>query len=122
MRTGHTRVMRQLLSRTALRALWVGAALAAPVSSAWSADPAAGRQKAQACAVCHGQQGISVVPDAPNLAGQPEMYLAAQLRAYRSGKRAHEVMTLMAKPLTDADIDNLSAWFASIAIEVRRRS
>jgi cytochrome c553 len=58
-----------------------------------------------------------VAPDAPNLAGQPALYLAAQLRAYRGGTRKHEVMTLMAKPLSDADIANLAAWFASIKVE-----
>ena len=61
-----------------------------------------------------------MAPDAPNLAGQVEPYLAAQLNAYRSGRRTHEVMTLMAKPLSDADIDNLAAWFSSIRIEVKQ--
>lgn len=85
---------------------------------AFAADVAAGRQKAAACAVCHGPLGVAVAPDAPNLAGQPAMYIAAQLRAYRDGKRTHEVMSLMAKPLGDADIDNLAAWFASLKIRV----
>jgi cytochrome c553 len=58
-----------------------------------------------------------VAPDAPNLAGQPVIYLAAQLRAYRSGARKHEVMAVMAKPLSDDDIQNLAAWFASIRVE-----
>ena len=57
------------------------------------------------------------LPDVPNLAGQPEIYLAEQLQAYRSGKRAHEVMGVIAKPLTDAEIDDLAAWFASIQVE-----
>jgi len=96
----------------------VGAALllvgARPV---WAQDPAAGRARAQPCAVCHGPHGISTAPDAPNIAGQPAIYLAAQLRAYRSGVRKHEVMAVMAKPLTDDDIQNLAAWFASIRIE-----
>jgi cytochrome c553 len=61
--------------------------------------------------------GLSSAPDAPHLAGQPAMYVAAQLRAYRSGARKHEVMAVMAKPLTDDDIANLAAWFASIKIE-----
>jgi len=69
---------------------------------------------------CHGPVGMSMAPDAPNLAGQVESYLATQLRAYRSGRRKHEVMTLMAKPLSDADIDNLAAWFSSIRIEVKQ--
>ncbi len=94
------------------------AALAAPAThGALAQDAAAGRAKAQACAVCHGQLGVSVTPDAPNLAGQPAIYLAAQLRAYRSGVRKHEVMAVMAKPLSDGDIADLAAWYAAIRIE-----
>jgi cytochrome c553 len=88
-------------------------------TSALAADVAAGRQKAAACAACHGPMGIATMPDAPNLAGQSPIYVAEQLKAYRSGKRQHEVMSLMAKPLSDADIDNLAAWFASIKVTVQ---
>jgi cytochrome c553 len=90
--------------------------MAAPLHSA---DIEAGKQKAQSCAVCHGENGLSRTPDAPNLAGQPAMYIAEQLKNYRSGKRSHEVMNVMAKPLSDADIGNLADWFASFQIEVR---
>ena len=83
------------------------------------ADVEAGRAKAKMCAVCHGEFGVSMLPNAPNLAGQPEIYLAEQLRAYRSGKRSDEIMRMIAKPLTDAEITDLSAWFASIAIEAK---
>ena len=91
-------------------------ALAAP-APATAGDAEAGRTKAQACAVCHGALGISTTPDAPHLAGQPAHYIATQLRAYRSGGRKHEVMAVMAKPLSDDDIANLAAWFAAIRIE-----
>ena len=101
--------------RLALAAL----ALALALPAAQASDIAGGRQKAQACAVCHGALGLSVTPDAPNLAGQPALYTAAQLRAYRSGARKHELMAVMAKPLTDDDIANLAAWFASIRIEAQ---
>jgi cytochrome c553 len=47
------------------------------------------------------------------------LYVATQLRAYRSGKRTHEVMSLMAKPLSDADIENLAAWFSGIKVEAK---
>lgn len=98
-------------------AFGLAAAIASPALHA--NDAAAGRQKAQSCAVCHGQLGLSVTPDAPHLAGQPALYLAAQLRAYRSGARKHEVMVFMAKPLSDDDISNLSAWFSSIRVEAQ---
>ena len=90
--------------------------LSAPAAAA---DAEAGRNKAQTCAVCHGPLGLSVGPDIPNLAGQPEIYLAGQLRAYRSGSRRHEVMGVIAKPLGDDDIANLAAWFASIKVEAQ---
>jgi cytochrome c553 len=82
-----------------------------------SADIAAGRQKANACTVCHGQLGVSTTPDAPHLAGQPAIYVAAQLRAYRSGARKHEVMAVLAKALSDDEINQLAAWYSSIRIE-----
>ncbi|MBL8341895.1 MAG: c-type cytochrome [Rubrivivax sp.] len=82
-------------------------------------DAASGRARAQPCVVCHGPLGLSTMPDTPHLAGQPAIYLAAQLRAYRSGARKHEVMAVMARPLTDADIEQLAAWFASIRVEAK---
>jgi cytochrome c553 len=102
-------------------ALAIAAALAlAAAPSPASADAAAGRAKAQMCAVCHGANGLAVAPNTPHLAGQPEPYLVEQLKAYRSGKRAHEVMGVVAKPLTDADIADLAAWFASLEIVLKK--
>jgi cytochrome c553 len=86
-------------------------------NTALAANAAAGRAKAQACAVCHGELGLSTQPEAPNLAGQPAVFLSTQLRAYRNGERRHEVMSIMAKSLSDDDIDNLAAWFSSVRIE-----
>ena len=87
--------------------------------SAPAQDAAAGKAKAAACTVCHGPLGIAVAPDTPNLAGQPASYLSEQLKAYRGGTRKHEIMSLMAKPLSDADIDNLAAWFSSVKVDVK---
>jgi cytochrome c553 len=81
----------------------------------------AGREKAQSCAVCHGNNGLAQMPGAPNLAGQSAMYLVEQLKNFRSGKRSNEIMNVIAKPLSDADINNLAAWYASIQIEVRQK-
>jgi len=101
-----------------LRAAGVAAAfLLAGSSPAQAQNAAAGQAQAQACAVCHGPAGLSTTPDAPHIAGQPAIYLAAQLRAYRSGTRKHEVMAVIAKPLSDDDIQNLAAWYASIRIQ-----
>ena len=83
-----------------------------------AADAKAGQIKAGLCVTCHGAYGLSTMPNAPHLAGQPAIYIEEQLKHYRSGKRANEVMAVMAKPLTDQEIDNLAAWYASIPIEV----
>jgi cytochrome c553 len=103
------------MRRAALIAAFVATAIPAAAQ-----DAAAGRTKAQACNVCHGPLGVSAAPDTPHLAGQPAIYLARQLRAYRGGERKHEVMAVIAKPLTDAEIEDLSAWFASIRIEANK--
>lgn len=100
----------------ALAAAFAFAAAPSPAS----ADAAAGRTKALMCATCHGANGLAVAPNTPHLAGQPEPYLVEQLKAYRSGKRAHEVMGVVAKPLTDADIADLAAWFASLEIVLKK--
>lgn len=104
---------------TLARALALALALAPSLAPA--ADAAPGRAKAQPCAPCHGAWGLSAMPDAPNLAGQPRVYLVSQLKAFRSGKRQHEVMSVIAKPLSDADIEELADWFSSLALEVKGR-
>ena len=89
--------------------------LTAPVQAA---DARAGRAKAIACQACHGLDGLSKHPEAPNLAGQIENYLIKSLTEYRSGERKNEMMTIVAKDLSDEDIANLSAFYAAIPIEV----
>ena len=68
------------------------------------------------CQMCHGLDGIARLPMAPNIGGESEIYLATQLKAFRSGKRQHEIMSVIAGQLSDADIANLAAWYASIQI------
>jgi cytochrome c553 len=83
-------------------------------------DPQLGKRKAQqSCAACHGLNGIATLPTAPHLAGQPQAYLVEQVKQYRDGKRSHEMMTLIAKPLTDKEIVDTAAWYASMQIEVK---
>ena len=79
---------------------------------------AAGREKAKACRACHGLDGLSLRPDTPHIAGQIAFYLREQLRKYRQGTRAHEVMGVVAKQLSDADIEDLVAYYSSIKISV----
>lgn len=94
------------------------ALLLGAMSTAQAADAKAGQLKANMCVTCHGAYGLSTMPNAPHLAGQPAIYIEEQLKQYRSGKRANEVMAVMAKPLTDQEIENLAAWYASIPITV----
>ncbi len=85
------------------------------LSSAQAADIAAGKQKALlVCSDCHGTNGVSVVENFPNLAGQKQMYLAKQLRAFKAGTRKNLEMKLIVKLLTDDDIANLTAYFSKL--------
>ena len=95
-----------------------GLALAAPAAAA---DPP-GKAKAAQCVPCHGPLGVSVAPDAPHLAAQPRVYLEAQLKAFRDGRRKHEVMNVIAKPLADADIEALADYYAGMQIEAKSRA
>mgnify|MGYP006275914283 CR=1 FL=1 len=85
-----------------------------------AADVNAGASVAQSCIMCHGEKGISSMAGTPSLAGQPDLYLAGQLRDFRDGKRHNEVMSLMAKPLSDTDIDNVAAYFAQFEIQLKK--
>jgi len=88
-------------------------------AAAQEGDPRAGRRLAGArCAVCHGNDGIARQPDAANLAGQTAIYVANQLRAFRSGERKNEQMNIIAADLTDPQIADLAAWYEAIRIEV----
>jgi cytochrome c553 len=79
-------------------------------------DASAGRRKAIACQTCHGLDGLSKLPEAPHLAGQPEQYLVKSLDDYRTGARKNEMMTLVVKTLSDQDIADLAAYYAAIEI------
>ena len=79
----------------------------------------AGLKKAAKCVACHGKDGLSRRPDVPHIAGQSEIYLQAQLRRFRSGARVHPEMNVVAKNLTDQDIDDLVAWYSNIELEVK---
>jgi cytochrome c553 len=81
-------------------------------AAAAGGDPDAGRKVANMCRTCHGTDGIARIPIAPNIGGEPAAYLAAQLDAFRSGAREHEMMTIVARGLSDAQIADVSAWYA----------
>lgn len=70
------------------------------------------------CQTCHGLDGLSKIPGAPNIAGQPEPYLVEQLQAYKSGARKNEMMSIVVPALSDADIENLAAYYSAIEVNV----
>ena len=81
-------------------------------------DVRAGRTKAMMCQACHGLDGLSKTPDAPNIAAQIEPYIVLQLQAYKSGERKNDAMSVVAPSLSDADIEDLAAYFSAIEINV----
>ncbi|MBE8167728.1 MAG: cytochrome c [Shewanella sp.] len=79
-----------------------------------AADIAAGKAKTGMCAACHGVDGTSMIPMYPNLKGQKAQYLEKQLKAFKTGTRKDPVMGPMAMPLSDVDIVNVAAYYASL--------
>ncbi|MBT4761146.1 MAG: cytochrome c [Bdellovibrionaceae bacterium] len=77
-------------------------------------DAAKGKAKSATCMACHGLKGISAQAIYPNLAGQKEAYMVKQLKDFKSGKRKDPLMSAMAKPLSDADMANVSAYYAKM--------
>jgi cytochrome c553 len=105
--------------------IWIIAAfsVAVPVATmAAEGNPAAGKARAEAagCFACHGVDGVATADglatdkNDPNLAAQPDLYLQFQLVFFRKGVRKNEVMNAMAQQLSDDDLRNVSAYFASL--------
>ncbi len=98
--------------------LAVGAvALLAGTGAGAAGDPAAGREKAAACAGCHGPDGNSMVPQFPKLAGQHAGYIVKQLKDFKEGRRKDPTMAPMAAPLSEADMADLAAFYREQAVK-----
>jgi cytochrome c553 len=104
----------QNLATLILAAMLIGGSQAAHADG----DANAGRKKAIQCAPCHGIDGVSKLPNAPNIAGSPAIYLEKQIKAFRSEERKDETMTMVATPLSDADISDLAAWYSELEVNV----
>jgi cytochrome c553 len=76
-------------------------------------DPVSGREKSQLCQGCHGEYGNSTEPLIPKLAGQYGKYIAKELRNYQAGIRSHQIMNAMAATISDDDLADIAAYFAS---------
>lgn len=90
-----------------------GLMLAGGVLPVWADDPAAGRLVANMCRTCHGIDGYATVPIAPHIGGEPAAYLEAQLMAYKTGQREHEMMSVVTASLSAQQISDVAAWYAS---------
>lgn len=84
------------------------------VGNVSAGNAAAGEAKSANCTGCHGRNGKSSMPTNPNLAGQKEQYLVKAIKAYRDGQRKDPMMSSMASGLSDADIADLAAFYASV--------
>ncbi len=78
----------------------------------------AGRDKARMCEACHGLDGKSKMPEAPNLAGQIEGYIVGQLNAFKTGERRNEQMSVIVQALSPQEIEDLAAYYSAIDVTV----
>ena len=101
-----------------MRIALVGTMLATAIacgSPARAADIAAGKEKAELCVGCHGENGISQMENIPSLAAQPDLFTQWQLVFFRAGTRKNEQMQPIVEQLNNEDIRNLGAYFASLS-------
>jgi cytochrome c553 len=98
--------------RCILLAMVIAGFVAPPLACA--ADVAAGKAKAEICAPCHGENGISQTENIPSLAGQPDMFIQWQLVFFRAGARKNEQMQPIAADISNDDVRNLGAYFAEL--------
>ncbi len=99
------------------KTLILAAALALTSNMAFAGDIAAGKAKSAICAACHGPDGNAVIDGYPNIKGQNEAYLVSSMKAYKQKQRnggLAAVMQAQASMLSDEDIANLAAYYASL--------
>ncbi len=85
--------------------------------AAMAGDVAAGEKRSAVCAACHGKNGMASIPGYPHLAGQNEAYLVTAIQAYKNKQRTGGMATIMqaqSSGLSDDDIKNLAAFYASL--------
>ncbi len=97
---------------TRLRSVCIGLVAAHLGSAAW-AGVEEGKAKAQVCSACHGVDGNSPTPVVPSIAGQPKQFIVTALYMFREGRRVNALMAPFAEKLSNADLNDLAAWFSS---------
>lgn len=85
-----------------------------PASFALAQDPNAARSLSATCFTCHGTDGISVGGVPPSIAGQSKDYLLQQMKDFKTGKRPATIMHQQAKGYSDAQLEQIAAYFASV--------
>jgi cytochrome c553 len=83
-------------------------------------DGDAGKTKSASCAACHGADGNSQNPQWPSLAGQHAKYSVIQLQAFKDGNRQNAMMTPMAAPLSDQDMQDIAAFYATQSMSAKQ--
>ena len=105
-------MLQPALYTAGLALVWLVLTLASPVT-AKAADVAAGERKAAVCTSCHGAAGNSTHPAIPSLAAQPPLYTYYQLLMFRGQQRVDPQMSPFAMPLSDADMQDIAAYYAA---------
>lgn len=98
---------------TTVRSLALAALLVSAPAFAAKGNADAGREKSTPCKACHGEAGVSAAPEFPKIAGQHADYLFTALRHYKAGKRKNPIMAGQVANLSEADMRDLAAWYAS---------
>ncbi len=109
-----------MIARAALglAASFAASLVLSTTAMAQAGDWRAGRLlAARSCQACHGMDGLSKQANAPNIGGQPEEYLIAQLRAYRDGTRQQEQMSIAVEGLTEEQFLAIVAYYSAIELE-----
>jgi cytochrome c553 len=99
-------------------AIFVVLAFSASASASPNGNAAAGKKKAGTCAACHGDGNKTLNDTYPKLAGQYPEYLSKAMHEYKSGKRKNAIMSAQAQTLSEQDIADLSAYFASLKPQI----
>jgi cytochrome c553 len=101
------------MKRWSMYALALSVSCAAPLVMA-GGDAAAGKEKAQLCFACHGEDGNGTNPIYPVIRGQYADYLVFTMQAYKDGRRQNEVMAPMMQPLSEQDMKDIAAYYAGL--------
>src|SRR5258705_11939955 len=92
----------------------LGVLAVVPAATMAAGDADAGKALAAPCGACHGQNGVALVPGAPNLAGQNQRYLKTQLEMIKSNLRSVPLMAGQLNAMSSTDLENLAAYFAAL--------